>query len=199
MSKQIEFYYDFGSPYTYLAYHRLPVIAAKHGAEIIWKPVLLGGIFQATGNHSPAEIPLKAIHSQVDLRRWADRFGVSFTMNPYFPINTLTLMRGATGMQLRGKKEFDAYNAAIFSAMFEQPRNLNDPAQLAAVLAAAGFEVADFMAMVGNPEIKELLKKNTEQAVQRQIFGVPSFFVGEEFYWGQDRLDFVEEALEKSA
>ena len=88
MSKQIEFYYDFGSPYTYLAYHRLPVIAARHGAEIIWKPVLLGGIFQATGNHSPAEIPLKAVHSQVDLRRWADKYGVSFTMNPVFPRST---------------------------------------------------------------------------------------------------------------
>ncbi len=83
--------------------------------------------------------------------------------------------------------------------MFEQPKNLNDPAQLAAVLAAAGFEAGDFMAMVGNPEIKDLLKKNTEQAVQRKIFGVPSFFVGDEFYWGQDRLDFVEDALEKSA
>lgn len=195
MSKQIEFYYDFGSPYTYLAYHRLPVIAARQQAEIVWRPVLLGGIFQATGNRSPAEVPLKAYHSQLDLRRWADRFGVHFAMNPHFPINTLTLMRGATGMQLRGKEAFDAYNAAIFQAMFEQPRNLNDPAQLAAVLAAAGFDAADFMAMVGNPEVKELLKKNTEQAVQRKVFGVPSFFVGEELYWGQDRLDFVEEAL----
>ncbi|MFZ6646336.1 2-hydroxychromene-2-carboxylate isomerase [Undibacterium sp. TJN25] len=195
MSKQVEFYYDFGSPYTYLAYHHLPVIAARQGAEIIWKPVLLGGIFQATGNHSPAEIPLKAEHSQVDLERWAKRYGVNFTMNPYFPINTLTLMRGATGMQLRGKKEFDTYNAAVFHAMFEEPKNLNDPAQLAAVLAAAGFDAADFMAMISNPEVKDLLKKNTEQAVQRKIFGAPSFFVGEEFFWGQDRLDFVEEAL----
>jgi 2-hydroxychromene-2-carboxylate isomerase len=197
MNKSVEFLFDVGSPYTYLAYHQLPKIAEAQGAEIVWTPVLLGGIFQATGNKSPAEVPAKGRYLNTDLQRWAKAFGVRFQMNPHFPINTLPLMRGAVAMQMRGDEEFHRYLRAIFSAMFEKPRNLNLPAEIGAVLAQAGFDPTEFMALIGDQAVKDRLKENTTGAVARGVFGAPTFFVGEDMFWGQDRLEFVEEALSK--
>jgi len=194
MAKQVEFYFDFGSSYSYIAYKALPRIAAAHGAQIVWMPMLLGGVFKATGNHSPAEIPAKAKWMQQDLQRWAARYGAVFIPNRHFPINTLTLMRGAVGMQMRGP-DFSRYAEAIFHAMWAEPRNLGDPQELAAVLREAGFDADTFHSLVNDPAVKEQLKKNTEEAVGRGVFGAPTFFVGEEMYWGQDRLEFVTEAL----
>ena len=196
MNKQVEFHYDFGSPYSYLAYHALPGIAKAAGAEVVWRPMLLGGVFQATGNHSPAEVPVKGAHMQVDLKRWAACFGVPFRMNPFFPINTLALMRGATGLQMKGDAAaFDCYNAAMYAAMFETPKNLNQPEEIGKVLHAAGFDPAQFLAMINDQAVKDKLKENTAAAVGRGVFGAPTFFVGDEMYWGQDRLHFVEQAL----
>jgi len=194
MAKTVEFYFDFGSPYSYLAYKVLPAIAAAHGAQIAWRPILLGGVFKASGNHSPAEIPAKSKWMHEDLRHWAARYGVSFERNPHFPINTLALMRGAVGMQMRGT-DFPRYVEAMFHAMWEQPRNLTEPAELAAVLGQAGFDAGAFHSLISDTAVKEQLKKDTEDAVARGVFGVPTFFVGEEMFWGQDRLDFVAEAL----
>jgi len=194
MAKQLEFFFDFGSPYSYLAYKALPGIAAAHGAGIVWRPMLLGGVFKATGNHSPAETPAKGKWLQQDLQRWARRYGVAFNHNPYFPVNTLTLMRGAAGMQMRGP-DFHKYLDAIFHAMWGEPRNLGDPHVLAEVLRQAGFDADAFQSLVNDPAVKEQLKSNTEEAVARGVFGAPTFFVGEEMYWGQDRLEFVAEAL----
>jgi 2-hydroxychromene-2-carboxylate isomerase len=194
LGKTIEFYFDFGSPYSYLAYTALPAIATAHAAQIVWRPMLLGGVFKASGNHSPAEIPAKERWLQRDLARWAARYGAAFTRNPHFPINTLILMRGAAGMQMRGP-DFHKYVDAIFHAMWAQPRNLGEPEELAAVLRQAGFDAGAFLALVSDPAVKEQLKKNTEEAVARGVFGAPTFFVGEEMFWGQDRLDFVAEAL----
>jgi 2-hydroxychromene-2-carboxylate isomerase len=195
MQKTVEFLFDVGSPYTYLAYHQLPKIAQKQGAKIIWTPVLLGGIFHATGNKSPAEVPAKGRYFNVDLQRWAKAYGVEIQMNPDFPINTLPLMRGAIAMQMRGEDEFHRYLRTIFSAMFEKPRNLNAPAEIGAVLAQAGFDPMQFMALISDQAVKDRLKENTVSAVARGVFGVPTFFVGEEMYWGQDRLDFAAAAL----
>lgn len=196
MAKTVEFYFDFGSPYSYLAYKALPGIAAAHGAQIVWRPILLGGVFKATGNHSPADIPAKNKWMHEDLRLWAARYGVAFERNPHFPINTLTLMRGATGMQMRGP-DFHKYAATIFHAMWEKPRNLGDAQELAAVLRQAGFDAEGFQSLVNDPAVKEQLKQNTEAAVARGVFGVPTFVVGEAMFWGQDRLDFVAAALAK--
>lgn len=193
--KQVEFFFDVGSPYSYLAYHQLPKIAQAKGAEIVWRPMLLGGVFQATGNSSPATIPPKGRYSNVDLERWAKQFGVPIQQNPHFPINTLQLMRGAVGMQLRSDAEFHRYLAAIFSAMFEHPRNLGDLQELAAVLEAAGISPALMLELVQDDRIKQTLRKTTEEAVARGVFGAPTFFVGDEMFWGQDRLHFVEAAL----
>ena len=197
MSKTVEFLFDVGSPYTYLAYHQLPKIAETQGAGIVWTPVLLGGIFQATGNKSPAEVPAKGRYSNVDLQRWAKAYGVAIQMNPDFPVNTLPLMRGAVAMQMRGDEEFHRYLRTIFSAMFEKPRNLNLPAEIGAVLAQAGFDPTEFMALIGDQSVKDRLKENTAGAVARGVFGAPTFFVGKDMYWGQDRLEFVKEALSK--
>ena len=194
MQRQVEFYFDFGSSYSYIAYKALPGIAAAHGAQIVWRPMLLGGVFKATGNHSPAEIPAKEKWMQQDLQRWAARYGAAFEHNPYFPINTLTLMRGAVGMQMRGP-DFPKYVETIFHAMWAEPRNLGDAQELAAVLRQAGFDADAFQALVNDPAVKERLKQNTEGAVARGVFGAPTFFVGEEMFWGQDRLIFVTEAL----
>jgi 2-hydroxychromene-2-carboxylate isomerase len=196
MSKTVEFYFDFGSPYSYLAYKALPAIAAARGAQIAWRPMLLGGVFKATGNHSPAEIPAKNRWMHDDMRRWAVRYGAPFQLNPHFPINTLTLMRGATGMQMHGP-DFQRYVETIFHAMWGEPRNLGDAAELAAVLRQAGFDAAAFQSLVNDAAVKEQLKKTTEEAVARGVFGAPTFFVGEDMFWGQDRLDFVAEALSR--
>ena len=196
MNERVEFFFDVGSPTAYLAYTQLPALAASCGAQVVWRPMLLGGVFKATGNHSPAEIPAKAKWMQQDLQRWAARYGAAFQRNPHFPINTLTLMRGAVGMQMRGS-DFPKYAEAIFHSMWAEPRNLGDAGELAAVLRQASFDADAFQSLVNDPEVKEQLKKNTEEAVARGVFGAPTFFVGEEMHWGQDRLGLVAEALAK--
>jgi len=194
MEKQVEFYFDFGSPYSYLAYKALPAIAAAHAAQIVWRPMLLGGVFKATGHNRPAGNRAKSKWMHEDMQRWAARYGALFKRNPHFPINTLVLMRGATGMQMRGP-DFHKYVAAIFHAMWVEPRNLGEQQELAAVLRQAGIDADAFQSLVNDPAVKEQLKQNTEEAVARGVFGAPTFFVGEEMFWGQDRLDFVAEAL----
>ncbi|MCX7172831.1 MAG: 2-hydroxychromene-2-carboxylate isomerase [Proteobacteria bacterium] len=195
MTKQVEFLFDFGSPYTYLAYHQLPRIAKARNSAILWTPILLGGIFQATGNRSPIEVPAKGRYSMLDLQRWANTYNVHMTMNPHFPINTLHLMRGAVAMQMRSDEEFQRYLAAIFNAMFEAPRNLNLPNEVGEVLRNNGIDPELFVGLVGDQAIKDRLKENTTKAVERGVFGAPTFFVGDQMFWGQDRLQFVDDAL----
>jgi 2-hydroxychromene-2-carboxylate isomerase len=191
----VEFFFDVGSPTSYLAWRQLPKIAAETGATIDWRPMLLGGVFKATGNASPAAVPAKGRWMNEDLQRWAARYGVTLRFNPHFPINTLTLMRGAAGMQMRSPDEFLRYLDVIERAMWETPKNLGDADVLVATLADAGFEPAAFAALVADPEVKAKLIANTEEAVARGVFGAPTFFVGEQMFFGQDRLDFVREAL----
>lgn len=197
MTRQVEFFFDFGSPYSYLAWKELPRLAQRTGATIVWRPILLGGVFKATGNHSPAEVPAKLGWLHDDTARWARRYGVPFRQNPHFPVNTLMLMRGATGYLRQDEATFLRYADAMFSAMWEQGRNLNDPAEIGAVLAAAGFDPRAALTLVDDPEVKQALKRDTEHAVTRGVFGAPSFIVGDELFWGNDRLLFVEEALER--
>ncbi|NOV22334.1 2-hydroxychromene-2-carboxylate isomerase [Cupriavidus necator] len=195
MTKQVEFFFDFGSPYSYLAWKELPRVAQRTGATIVWRPILLGGVFKATGNHSPAEVPAKAGWLHGDTARWARRYGVPFRQNPHFPVNTLMLMRGATGYLRHDEATFLRYADAMFNAMWEHGRNLNHPAEIGAVLTAAGFDPQAALALVDDPEVKQALKRDTEHAVTRGVFGAPSFIVGDELFWGNDRLLFVEEAL----
>lgn len=191
---RVEFFFDFGSPTTYLAYTQLPRIAALAGAQLAWRPMLLGGVFKATGNASPVTVPAKGRWMGQDIARWARRYGVPFAFNPHFPVNTLTLMRGAVGLQLRQPERFLRYVETVFHAMWVEPRNLGEPEVLAQTLADAGFD-AGFTELVADPEVKAALIATTEEAVRRGVFGAPTFFVGEEMHFGQDRLEFVKEAL----
>lgn len=195
MVKRVEFFFDFGSPTSYLAYTQLPRIARECDAELAWRPMLLGGVFKATGNASPVTVPAKGRWMFDDIARHARRYGVPFAFNPAFPINTLTLMRGAAGLQMRQPDTFERYVDTIYRAMWETPRNLGDPDELAATLATAGFDADAFVALVGDAEVKARLIANTEEAVARGAFGAPTMFVGQQMFFGQDRLEFVREAL----
>jgi 2-hydroxychromene-2-carboxylate isomerase len=194
-TKSVDFYFDFGSPAAYLAYTQLPKLRADTGATVVMKPVLLGGVFQSTGNRAPISVPLKGSYLFVDLARYAKRYGVPLVMNPFFPINTITLMRADVGLGLRGDSRLEVYREAMFRAIWIDRQNMNDPATVAALLTANGFDAAEIMAMVADASVKDALKVATQAAVDRGIFGAPTFFVGEEMFWGQDRLDFVREAL----
>lgn len=195
MSKQVEFFFDVGSPTAYLAWTQLPKIADRQGAEIVWRPMLLGGVFKATGNQSPVMIPAKGKYLGPDLQRFAERYGITLNQNPHFPINTVSLMRGACGYQAAG--QLDAYLGVVFPAMWVERRNLNDPAEVLDMLKQNGFDPEEFQKMISDDAVKGPLKEASDEAVSRGTFGAPTFFVGDEMFFGQDRLDFVEEALQK--
>jgi 2-hydroxychromene-2-carboxylate isomerase len=194
--KQVEFYFDVGSPAAYLAWTQMPRLAAETGAEVVYRPFLLGGVFQATANKSPMEVPAKGRYMVGDLERFARRYGVPFRHNPHFPINTLTLMRGALGLQMREPDRLRPYGDAVFRAIWVDQQNMSDPATVGGVLQAAGFDPQQLLALTADPEVKERLKAVTQEAVARGAFGAPTFFVGDALFWGQDRIDFVKEALE---
>ena len=194
MTKIVEFFYDFGSPTVYLAATQLPRIAGSVGATIDWRPMLLGGVFKSTGNQSPVVVPAKAAYMNDDLERFAKRYGVPFRFNPHFPINTLALMRGAVAYQADAVVS-STYREAIFTAIWVEARNLNEPDVIGQVLGDAGLDPAELMNSIGEQTVKDQLIANTEEAVNRGVFGAPTFFVGDQMFFGQDRLDFVTEAL----
>jgi len=196
MTKIVEFFYDFGSPTVYLAATQLPSIAGSVGATIDWRPMLLGGVFKSTGNQSPVVVAAKAAYMNDDLERFAKRYGVPFRFNPHFPINTLALMRGAVAYQADAVVS-STYREAIFTAIWVEARNLNEPDVIQQVLRDAGLDPAELMNRIGEQTVKDQLIANTEEAVNRGVFGAPTFFVGEQMFFGQDRLDFVAEAISR--
>ena len=195
MSKTVEFCFDLISPPSYLAWTRLPNLAADTGAEIVFSPVLVGAIHKATGNTAPIFVPAKARYLRQELPRFAARYGVPFAMNPHFPFNTLVHQRIATGLLREDPAGFERFVEAMFRAIWVDGANLGDAAVLAETAAAAGFDPAHLQALAEDPTVKDALRAATESAVARGAFGVPTFFVGERMFWGQDRLDFVREAL----
>jgi len=195
MPERVEFFFDVGSPASYLAWTQLPDLCAQTGAELVIRPMLLGGVFQATGNASPATVPAKGAYTMMDLTRHAKRYGVDFRANPFFPINTLVLMRGVVGVQMHQSERLQAYLAAVFKAIWVDAQDLNQPALVAQTLQAAGFDPAQLLAWSGQAEVKNALRETTEEAVARGVFGAPTLFVGDGMFFGQDRLDMVREAL----
>ena len=194
MTRDVQFWFDVGSPAAYLAWTQMPKLAAT-GARVLYRPMLLGGVFQATGNQSPMQVPAKGRYMQVDLERFAHRYGVPFSHNPFFPINTLALMRGAIGLQMREPERFAAYGDAVFRAIWVDGLDMNQPAVVAGVLKGAGFDPMAILALTQDADVKERLKAVTQEAVERGVFGAPTFFVGHQMFWGQDRIDLVKEAL----
>ena len=195
MARTLEFYFDYGSPYSYLADTQVEAIAQRAGAGLVRKPMLLGGVFKATGNHSPAELPQKSAWSAFDMPMWARHYGVPFQRNPFFPVNTLALMRGAAAAQIDGS--FERYHPAVFKAMWVEGRNLNDMKEVAAVLTAAGLDAGKFGARIQDQDVKDRLKAAAEEAVGRGVFGAPTCFVDKMMFFGNDRLPFVELALKE--
>lgn len=193
MSKQVEFYFDYGSPNAYLAWTQLPAMCERHGAELVYKPMLLGGVFQGTGNNSPVTVKAKGVWMMNDMARFAKKYGVPFVMNPYFIINTLPIMRGVFWAEREGV--FDAYNTAMMKAMWQDGVDMNNPDEIARVVNDAGLDATAMAGALQDGAIKKALIDATNEAVQRGVFGAPTLFVDGEMHFGQDRLPWVEEAL----
>jgi len=196
--KTIEFVFDFGSPNAYLALPPLREIAARHGATVKLIPCLLGGIFKATNNRAPmvafGEVPSKLAYERLEMERFIARHGLTrFRMNPHFPVNTLLAMRGMVAAQRMGIE--DAYVAAVLAAMWEDGEKMDDPEVFVRVLDAAGLDGRGILDRTRDDGVKAELAANTEAAVARGAFGIPTFFVNGEMFFGKDRLAQVEEQL----
>ena len=191
---ELDFYFDFGSPTAFLANSRLRQLQQEFDFKIHYKPVLLGGIFKATGNSSPVMVAAKGEYMlKHDLPRYAQKYSVALKFNPHFPINTLQLMRAATG--LLDKSNFDSFINTIFKAIWIDGLNMGDEMVLQKVLSDSNFNLHDIFKLASTDSVKEILIANTDSAVKRGLFGVPTIFINGEMFFGQDRLDFVEEIL----
>lgn len=196
MTKTVEFYFDVGSPTAYLAHKRLQQLQAQYGCEILYRPILLGGLFKATGNSSPISVPAKGHYMMaLDLPRYAALYDVPLNNNSHFPINTLNLMRGAVAAI--NSDYFADYIDTVFNAIWVDGKNMADIDVVTEVLGSAELNVNVILASTQDPDVKATLIQNTEVAVQRGLFGAPTLFVEGEMFFGQDRLQFVEAAIQK--
>lgn len=194
------FLFDFGSPNAYLAHEAIPAIEARTGSRFAYVPVLLGGIFKATNNKSPAEalagIKNKREFHEIETERFIKRFQVQpYVMNPFFPVNTLNLMRAAIAAQLEGV--FKQYVEAAFHHMWREPKKMDDPEIAVAALNASGLDAAKLFARAQEPEVKAKLVANTQFAVDRGAFGSPTFYVGDEMFYGKEQLRDIEELISR--
>lgn len=198
MTATLEFIFDFGSPNAYLAHRALGPVLQRTGAQVGYTPCLLGGIFKATGNQAPmmafANVPNKLAYIQVEMQRFIKNHEITaFQFNPHFPVNTLTLMRGAVAVEEEGR--LADYIEAGLKAMWEDGLKMDDPGVFAEAMTAAGFDGEQLFARTQESEIKQKLMENTSAAVERGVFGIPTFFVGDEIFFGKDSLGDVETAL----
>lgn len=192
MSQEIEFFFDVGSPTSYLAYTQLPKLGRETKSRIAFRPMLLGAVFQATGNASPMMVPAKGRYMLEDITRAAKKFNVPFVMNKHFPINTLQLMRGALAAGEDGW--LMQYCNVVFSGIWVQNLNMGDPDVVMRALTDGGLNAAEIFKKAQQTWIKEKLKANSDEAVARGVFGAPTFFVRDQMFFGQDRLADVAEA-----
>ncbi len=200
MSVRVEFHFDFGSPNAYLSHLVLPGLSRRTGVPIVYVPVLLGGVFKATGNVSPAVslegIKNKPEYQRLETQRFLHRHGITrYRRNPHFPVNTLQIMRGAIVAQREGI--FERYVDEVYRHMWSDPKKMDDLEVITAALKESDLPVESILAGAQETEVKRQLIQNTEDSVRRGVFGSPSFFVGEELYFGKDRLREVEEEIER--
>jgi len=193
MGKTLEYFFDYVSPYSYLAESQIAGLVERTGAELVHRPFFLGGVMQASGNSPPATVAAKGKYMMTDIARWLDRYGLEFQFNPHFPVMTVKAMRGALAALDEGV--FPAYHAALFRAMWRDGEDVSDAAVLGRIVADAGLDAEGLLARIGEPEVKERLKANSGEAVERGAFGAPTFFVEGEIFFGNDRLDFLEAKL----
>ena len=193
---ELHSYFDFGSPTAFLANARLRQLQQKYEVKINYNPVLLGGIFKATGNYSPVMVAAKGEYMlKHDLPRYARKYGVSLKFNPHFPINTLQLMRAATA--LHSSENFNHFVDIIFNSIWVEGLNMGDEEVVKSTLSKNNFKTSEILANISSDSVKQMLITNTQLAVDRGLFGVPTIFINNEMFFGQDRLDFVEEILQK--
>lgn len=195
---KVDFLFDFGSPNAYLAHRVIPGIIERTGAVFDYQPVLLGGLFKLANNRAPmvafGDIPKKMAYQRIEMDRFVRVNGLTkYRFNPHFPINTLNLMRGAVAAQALGV--FETYVEAVFCAMWEDQLQVGDPEMLAEVLTKAGLDAKALLELSQSPEIKAKLGENTQAAYDRGAFGIPTFFVGDEIYFGKDQLLAIEAEL----
>ena len=200
----VQFLFDFGSPNAYLCHKVIPAIESRTGIRFDYVPVLLGGLFKLANNRSPAEafaaIPNKRAYDLLEMRRFVARHSLTrFRNNPFFPVNTLKIMRSAVAAQALGPTSFAAFVEAMYASMWEQGRNMDDPSEIASVLNAAGIDPDGLLAAAQQPDVKNRLIANTQSAFERGAFGSPTLFVGEEMFFGKDRLRDIEEEMLRAA
>jgi 2-hydroxychromene-2-carboxylate isomerase len=196
--KTVELYYDFSSPNAYFAALLLPAIAQRHGARVEWRPILLGGLFKLLGGPMTPGMttPEKSAWSLVDLQRWSAKHGIPFRFASRFPLNTTRPLRIALVAAEHGL-DHAAFAQAVFRAYWAEDRDISDAAVLSEILTGLGADAAALLARTEEPAVKEALRAATDQARARGVFGVPTYFVGDELHFGKDRLDFVEDALKR--
>ena len=199
---KVEFHFDFGSPNAYLAHLVVPDVERRTGVKFDYVPVLLGGVFKMTNNRSPAEsmagVKNRLEYEQLERERFIRRHGIAqFTWNPFFPVNTLLIMRGAVAARLEGV--FARYVDAVFKAVWADQKKMDDAEVVREVLNQSGFDADSLLARAADPEVKDRLLKNTQESVARGAFGAPTFFVGNEIFFGKDRLRDVEEEIVRAA
>ena len=195
---KVEFHFDFGSPNAYLSHVVIPEIERRQGVRFDYVPVLLGGVFKLTGNRSPGEslagIKNKPEYQQLETQRFLRQHGITrFKHNPFFPVNTLMIMRGSVAAQKLGV--FERYVDEVYRHMWSEPRKLDDPAVLRAALVESALPADELFELAQTPEVKDGLLANTQRSVERGTFGSPTFFVGDEIFFGKDKLRDVEEEI----
>jgi len=195
---KVEFHFDFGSPNSYLAHLVIAEIEQRTGAKFEYVPVLLGGVFKMTNNRSPAQsmagIKNRLEYEALERERFVRRHNITrFKWTPFFPVNTLLIMRGAIAAQLDGV--FERYVDEMFRHMWAEPKKMDDPEVVRSALEESGFNAASLMARTQEPEVKDRLLANTQASVARGTFGAPTFFVGDEIFFGKDRLRDVEDEI----
>jgi 2-hydroxychromene-2-carboxylate isomerase len=193
MQCEIEFFWDPASPYTYLASTQIEALAARAAVGVVWKPFLLGKVFEATGNRMPAAIPAKGKHLFQDVQRWGQHYGVAVGFPKVFPVNSVAALR--CGIAAAGQGKAAEFAKAVMKAYWAEGQDISQPGVLVAVAAAVGLDGAALLAQTQEPAVKDALRANTEEAVRRGAFGAPTFFVGEQMFWGNDRLVLLEEFL----
>ena len=199
--KKIDFYFDFASPNAYLSHKVMQIIKEKHQVDLNYIPVLLGGIFKATNNKPPMEqffgVMNKNEYQSIEMQRFIERHNIdSFQMNPFFPVISLQIIRGAVAADMDGYLE--EYIDKVLVHMWEEPKKMDDPEVIKAAFEESGFDSEKLMAQIQDPIVKAKLISNTEQAVERGVFGIPTFFIDDEIYFGKDTIWMIEEILAKT-
>ena len=196
MTQSIDFYFDIGSPYSYLAATQIPGLAKRTGASVRWRPFLLGGVFRETGNNMPASVPAKARWMLSDMKLWSAHYGVPFQMSSHFPLNTLPTQRALLAAeQIHGHDEMVSLAMSLYQAYWVNNQDVSQPEAIHQSATACGLDADAILAGCADPIIKKALIDTTAEAVARGAFGAPAFFVGDQLFWGQDRIPLIESFL----